>query len=124
MPRPHCDPWAQLMYSPTMNAIQPEALSRALSRIVAVMQPEAVYLFGSRARGDARGDSDFDFLVLVPDDASPEQKSLEITARIQRDPGVSLDIVPCRRSVFERKRHQVGTLSYLVAREGRLVYER
>jgi len=101
-----------------------DALDRAISRIVDVMRPEAVYLFGSRARGDARGDSDYDFLVVVSDDAPVERRSLEATTRIERDPGVALDIVPCRRAVFERKRHQVGTLSYLAAHEGRLVYGR
>jgi predicted nucleotidyltransferase len=101
-----------------------DSLDRAISRIIDVMRPEAVYLFGSRARGDARVDSDYDFLVVVPDDAPPERRSLEATARIERDPGVALDIVPCRRAVFERKRHQVGTLSYLAAHEGQLVYGR
>lgn len=101
-----------------------EALDRAVANIVAVMQPEAIYLFGSHARGDARADSDYDLFVVMADDGPVERRSLDTTARVPRDPGVGLDIVPCRRSVFERRRHQVGTLSHLVSREGRLVYGR
>jgi predicted nucleotidyltransferase len=111
-----------MMYLASMSSAQAEALDRALARIVAVMRPEAIYLFGSRARGDARDDSDYDLLVVVPDDAPEVRRSLATTARVPRDPGVPLDIVPCRRSVFERKRHHIGTLSYLAAHEGRLVY--
>jgi predicted nucleotidyltransferase len=33
-------------------------------RIVETVQPEKIILFGSRARGDARPDSDFDVLVI------------------------------------------------------------
>jgi len=99
-----------------------DKLDRAIARIVQTMQPEAIYLFGSRARGEAHADSDYDLLVIVPDDAPAERSSLSATARVARDPGVPLDIVPCRRSVFERKRHHIGTLSYLAAHEGRLIY--
>ncbi len=105
-----------------MSSTQAEALDKAVARIVDVMKPEAIYLFGSRARGDARSGSDYDFLVVVSDDAPSERRSLAATTRVPRDPGVALDIVPCRRSVFERKRHHIGTLSYLAAHEGRLVY--
>ncbi len=97
-------------------------LERAIARVVQTMRPEAIYLFGSRARGDADADSDYDLLVIVPDDAPLGTRSLEATTRVARDPGVPLDIVPCRRSVFERKREHVGTLSYSAAHEGRLVY--
>jgi uncharacterized protein len=99
-----------------------DALNRAVARIVEVMRPEAIYLFGSRARGDSGDDSDYDFLVVMADDAPAERRSLDATTHVPRDPGVGLDIIPCRRSVFERNRHQVGTLSHLVAREGRRVY--
>jgi predicted nucleotidyltransferase len=88
------------------------------------MRPEAIYLFGSRARGNARPDSDYDLLVVVADDAPREARSLAATTRVARDPGVALDIIPCRRSVFERRRNSLGTLSYLAAHEGRLVYGR
>jgi len=99
-----------------------DKLDKAVDRIVQAMQPEAIYLFGSRARGEGHADSDYDLLVIVPDDAPAERSSLSATARVARVPGVPLDIVPCRRSVFERKRHYVGTLSYLAAHEGRLIY--
>jgi predicted nucleotidyltransferase len=102
----------------------PDALDKAITRIVHAMRPEAIYLFGSRARGDADSDSDYDLLVIVSDDSPPETGSLSATASVARDPGVPLDIVPCRRSVFERKRHYVGTLSYLATHEGRLIYGR
>ena len=105
-----------------MDANQVGILDRTIARIVETMNPEAVYLFGSRARGDARPDSDYDLLVIVSDDAPLSSRSLEATTRVARDPGVPLDIGPCRRSVFERKRDRVGTLSYSATRQGRLVY--
>jgi|SRR5258708_24964706 predicted nucleotidyltransferase len=107
-----------------MNARHTDALDRAIGRIVDTMQPEAIYLFGSHARGDAGADSDYDLLVIVPDDTPNSMRLLEETARVPRDPGVPLDIVPCRRSAFERRRNDIGTLSYLATHEGRLVYGR
>ena len=105
-----------------MDANQVGILDRTIARIVETMNPEAVYLFGSLAHGDARPDSDYDLLVIVSDDAPLSSRSLEATARVARDPGGPLDIVPCRRSVFERKRDRVGTLSYSATHQGRLVY--
>ncbi len=45
-----------------------------LERVIAALNPEAIYLFGSRARGDATPMSDYDLVVLVPDGA-PKEKS-------------------------------------------------
>ena len=112
------------MYHAAMDADQTSTLKRTVDRVVQAMRPEAIYLFGSRARGDESADSDYDLLVIVADDAPKDMRSLSVTTKVARDPGVPLDIVPCRRSVFERKRHHVGTLSYLAAHEGRLVYGR
>ena len=43
-------------------------LDRIVARIRRVLQPERIVLFGSRARGDARPDSDFDVLVIQDSD--------------------------------------------------------
>ena len=45
-------------------------------------QPQRVYLFGSRARGDAREDSDYDIIVLLgaPDAGSHDDQVRAVTA--------------------------------------------
>src|ERR1700738_1164630 len=40
-------------------------LSEVVRRLVDALHPERIYLFGSRARGDAHDDSDYDVLLLV-----------------------------------------------------------
>jgi uncharacterized protein len=47
-----------------MNPQQNELISDIVRRIVETAQPEKIILFGSRARGDARPDSDIDILVI------------------------------------------------------------
>ena len=44
-----------------------EELSEIVGRIAAEYGMRRVYLFGSRARGDNRSDSDYDFCVLTDD---------------------------------------------------------
>ncbi len=46
-------------------ALSPATVSTAVERIVAACQPQAIVAFGSRARGQARPDSDLDLLVLL-----------------------------------------------------------
>ncbi|MCP1608616.1 putative nucleotidyltransferase/HEPN domain-containing protein [Azospirillum lipoferum] len=59
-----------------VDARNDEKLQILLDRIVPTPEPEAVYLFGSRARGDFHEDSDCDLLVIVPDDAPKERRSI------------------------------------------------
>src|SRR5208337_4892169 len=46
-------------------------LRSAVEGIVALVRPEAVLLFGSRARDDSDDASDWDLFVVLPDDAPP-----------------------------------------------------
>jgi predicted nucleotidyltransferase len=50
----------------------PSVPPEMIARIVEVLHPEQVWLFGSRARGEARVDSDWDFMAILADDG-PEQ---------------------------------------------------
>jgi predicted nucleotidyltransferase len=47
-----------------MNPPNDVLLDDIVRRIVETAQPEKIILFGSRARGDARPNSDFDLLVI------------------------------------------------------------
>ncbi len=51
-------------------------LERLLDAVVSALNPRAVYLFGSRAEGRERPDSDYDLMVVVPDDAPDMGSSL------------------------------------------------
>jgi predicted nucleotidyltransferase len=53
-----------------------------IARIVEVLHAEQVWLFGSRTRGEARADSDWDFMAILADDA-PEQ-DLDLASVWQR----------------------------------------
>ena len=48
-----------------MTATDTEFLHRVKATVQAIDPTAEVWLFGSRARGDAREDSDWDFLVLT-----------------------------------------------------------
>jgi len=69
-----------------------------LARIQGKYHPEQIWLFGSRARGDARPASDWDLLVVVPD--STDEGDLDpLTAwRLQKGSGVHADVIPCKAS--------------------------
>jgi uncharacterized protein len=97
----------------------PEALIR---RVVEVWHPQEIRLFGSRARGDFHELSDWDLLVIVPDDAPAEQFDLVWARRAVRDLHLRVDVVPVSRSEFEEGRRWIGTLAELVEREGVRVY--
>ena len=49
----------------TTNSADPQLIQEIVRRIVNVSQPETVILFGSRARGTARPESDIDLLVIA-----------------------------------------------------------
>ena len=69
------------------------ALASLLSRIAETFQPDDVLLFGSRARGDASAESDWDLLVLLPDDADKRLLDPMLGWQVQAGSGVHADIV-------------------------------
>lgn len=109
------------MHLPT--PIDSVRLARIIARIVERLRPEAIWLFGSRAEGRARPDSDYDLLVVVPDGA-PEADLNPVDAyEITRGLGLPVDLIPCPRSVFEEEKTELNTLARAAFMRGRLLYE-
>jgi predicted nucleotidyltransferase len=104
----------------------PENVSRmlqpGLDRLVRALQPEAIYLFGSRARGDARPDSDFDLMVVLPDDAAKERVSVVKARSALGDVGHPVDVLVTRRRQFDEHLHLRASLPAVIADEGRVLY--
>ncbi len=100
-----------------------EVIGEVVRRLVEHYQPERIYLFGSSARGEARPDSDLDFIVVLPDD-TPREKFFD-GGVYQRLRGISLsvDVVPFRRRTFEERSSWLMSLPAIALREGKLQYE-
>lgn len=96
-------------------------LAEVIRRLVEAYRPERVYLFGSRARGDAGKDSDYDVLLVVPDDASPERRRSRLGYQALRGTGVATDVLVWTRGAFEARRHIPASLPAAVEREGTLL---
>ena len=94
--------------------IEPPAdLAPLLSAVRDQIRPVEVWLFGSRARGDHRPDSDWDLLAVVPDDAPHEIASDPVLAwRIARDSGVRSTLLTTRVSDLQDVWGRVNTLGY------------
>jgi hypothetical protein len=94
------------------------ALAFLRDRLVSELRPRMVWLFGSRARGDAREESDFDLLVVLPDGLPESAYTHAAVAAPLTACGLAYDVVPCRWSSFAAGEGIAGA----VAREGRLLY--
>src|SRR5262245_16867096 len=95
-----------------------------LSRILSAMRPEQIWLFGSRVNGVVRPGSDWDLLVVLPDDATDDELDPMRAWQTVRDLRIPADVIPVRRTEFEEARDHAGTLVRTVVSEGRRVYAR
>lgn len=102
--------------------IQDSDLSEVVRRLVDAYDPLQVFLFGSHARGEQTEDSDYDLLLVVPDDASDERKRSLLAYRALRGTGVATDVIVWTKSDFEERLRVPASLPSTVKREGRELY--
>jgi predicted nucleotidyltransferase len=107
-----------------LAALDDPALERLVRHVVEVLAPLEVWLFGSRAEGRARPDSDYDLLVVLPDDAPASAFDPVRAWRIGYDVRVPADTIPCTRSEFDEEKDEIDTLARAASLRGRKVYER
>ena len=98
-------------------------LDRIVQRIAEVLEPEQIILFGSRAQGDHRSDSDADLLVVMPDGSGnpAEQAAQALLATSPRQ--LPLDVVVYPHSDFVQSLEWQHDVVIYAVEEGRVVYE-
>jgi uncharacterized protein len=108
-----------------LNSDEESLLRQMVSTIVSEVSPETIILFGSRARGDARPDSDIDLLVVETEPFSPQRSRRKEAARLYmalRNVGVSKDILLYSREEFEHWKHSLNHVVGRAHREGRVLH--
>ena len=83
---------------------------------------EKIVLFGSRARGDYKDDSDWDIMVVVRESLSPDQMEFlwcEIMSALrQAFRHASFDLVIRSRDFYEERKKLTGSLINIIEQEG------
>lgn len=96
-----------------------------LERVVEVIRdhisPELILLFGSRALGGAREDSDYDLMVVLRDGSDLERPRRDACDALHAI-GIGADVLVRSASDYQRRQADPGFLDWLVSREGVLLY--
>jgi predicted nucleotidyltransferase len=97
-------------------------LAEIVHRLRELYRPEQIYLFGSTARGESGPDSDYDLMVVVPDDMPALLRDSGRAYRAIWRLGVASDVLVWTHSDFKNRLHLKASLPSTIAREGKLLY--
>ncbi len=102
-------------------------IRKMVDTIVREADPDAVILFGSRARGDARLDSDVDLMIIEHESFSPQRSRRQETARLYlalRKLPMPKDLLLYSREEFERLKDSPHHIVGRAQREGLVLHAR
>ena len=108
LPRVAIDPW----------------LTTIVGRIVRAVDPLRIILFGSRARGDARPDSDYDLLVILDEVNDRRDLKLAIRGSFQDLPTPADILVASVDEVDGRIPGRPMGATFWALQEGQTIYDR
>lgn len=112
-------PWGRV----GMERLAPDVLQVVVNRIVAELQPEAIYLYGSHAYGTLHHDSDIDLLVVVPASSLPSHQRAVAVYRALRGLALPVEAKVVTRQEFEQRSRWLSSIERVVHDKGRIVYE-
>lgn len=108
---------------PDLGILRRDAvLGEIVRRLVEAYEPERVYLFGSKARGDEDEDSDYDLLLVVADDAPPERRASRLAYAVLWGVHGAADVIVWTRTAFDRRTRVPASLPATVLREGKVLH--
>jgi uncharacterized protein len=94
-----------------------------IDRIVALIEPEKIIMFGSRAKGNNTEDSDVDLLILKEGVNNRRQ----YTQKLYKDLmpiNIALDIIIDTPENFEKHKKEKSFIYYQIDKTGILIYEK
>ncbi len=105
-----------------MRELSEDLLADMVARLVATLEPEQIYLFGSQVYGTPNRHSDLDFLVVVADHAGDTEELALAGRRALLDYPFPVDILVYPRSEMDKWAPVRCSLPHTVVGKGRVVY--
>ena len=106
----------------TFDFSHPSILKNIIARVVEIADPDKIILFGSRATGKARKDSDYDICVLKNEIKNRSAFVGMIYRNLSADAPV--DVVAATTSHFEESKSKWYYVYHDINKEGIVVYEK
>jgi len=100
---------------------QDHVLEYVTRTIVEHLRPRRIVLFGSRARGDAKADSDYDIMVEIETDLGSTERRRAVNDLFPRGPW-RMDVLVYTPDEVRRWKDDIGMVLYDILREGRVLY--
>ena len=107
-----------------MQTSTQEILPEIVRRLVDEFDPEEIILFGSRAWGEPRPDSDYDLLIIVSEAREPPTRRATRGYRCLRGVSAPTDLIVTTRAEFDRYRRVPATLEAQIHERGKVLYGR
>ena len=104
-------------------AVTEDLLTGLVQKIVDLFHPEKVVLFGSRAWGLPRPDSDIDLFVILQSDLPPASRSAELSLAC-RPPGLAVDFIVKTPDEVQHRLRIGDPFLRRILEQGRTVYAR
>jgi predicted nucleotidyltransferase len=102
---------------------QDPLLAEIVRRLVQEFHPTRLFLFGSRARGQAIEGSDYDLLLVLPATGVPAYRLAQQAHRSAlRGINAPVDVIMITDQEFGRKKTVIGTLAEIAIHEGKELY--
>src|SRR3989339_1064614 len=105
----------------TENFLIENVLEKTIKRILEVVQPRKILIFGSAYRGDMHADSDIDLLVVVSS-GMHRRNTAHAIYRNLIGVGFAFDIIVVTEEDIEKFRNNPGMIIQHALEEGRVLY--
>jgi len=105
-----------------MKVLHTTLLDEIVRRLVAALQPETIYLYGSHAYGQPHEDSDVDLLVVLRETTRSGHEGAIEAYRALRGLYVPAEVKVVTRRAFERRAQWLSSVERVAKEKGRILY--
>jgi predicted nucleotidyltransferase len=102
--------------------IDQELIDEIVRRVLSVIRPDRIILFGSAATGPMTKDSDIDLLIVQASNDDPRGQWAEVR-RALRGLGYPFDILFIDTDWFDASKTVVGGIAYPAHKYGMVIYD-
>ena len=106
-----------------MQILDRKLLDEVVQRLVAALEPDQIYLYGSHAYGHSREDSDVDLYIVLRDSPLPPHKRAIEAYQALRGLFVPVEVKVGTQAEFKRRAQYVSSIERVIKEKGQVLYE-